>query len=133
MRKQRQRSSTRAFLVLAMVLASLWAGGLAVSAGGNHAGQLADGASLPGIESVALPDRVPAVRPSAERSDPGGRLLSLLLGLVAASLTVAFGTAARRRRFGLVPAASRSVPPQRPRPHRASAGLILPAPAVPRR
>ncbi|HEV2871439.1 MAG TPA: hypothetical protein VG409_08445, partial [Actinomycetota bacterium] len=44
------------------------------------------------------------VRPSAERSDPGGRLLSLLLGLVAVSLTVAFGIAARWRRSGLVPA-----------------------------
>ena len=104
MRMQRQQSTLRAFLVLAMVLASLWAGGPAVSAGAKHKGQLADGASLPGIESAALPDRVPAVRPSAERSDPGGRVLSLLLGLVAASLTVAFGTAARRHRSGLVPA-----------------------------
>ncbi|HEX7147909.1 MAG TPA: hypothetical protein VF512_10390 [Actinomycetota bacterium] len=104
MRMQRQHSTIRAFLVLALVLASLWAGGLAVSAGGNHAGQLAGGGSLPGIEAAALPDRVPAVRPSAERSDPGGRLLSLLLGLVAASLTVVFGVAAGRRRSGLAPA-----------------------------
>lgn len=104
MRMQRRHSTLRAFLVLAMVLASLWAGEPAVSAGTEHKGQLANGASLPGIESAALPDRVPAVRPSAERSDPGGRLLSLLLGLVAASLAVAFGTAARRRRSGLVPA-----------------------------
>ena len=117
MRMQRRHSTLRAFLVLAMVLASLWAGGPAVSAGAKHNGQLANGASLPGIESAALPDRVPAVRPSAERSDPGGRLLSLLLGLVAASLTVAFGTAARRRRSDLAPA--RFPAPSAPRGPRA--------------
>jgi hypothetical protein len=106
MRMQRRQSTIRAFLVLAMVLASLWAGGPAVSAGAKHTGQLADGASLPGIESAALPDRVPAVRPSAERSDPGGRVVSLLLGLVAVSLTVAFGVPARRRRSSLAPGRS---------------------------
>ena len=126
MRMQRRHSTIRAFLVLALVLASLWAGGLAVSAGGNHAGQLAGGGSLPGIEAAALPDRVPAVRPSAERSDPGGRLLSLLLGLVAASLTVVFGVAAGRRRCRSRRwPASRSVPPPEGlEPHPPPAGLI---------
>jgi hypothetical protein len=104
MRLQRQHMATRAFLVLAMVLASLWAGGRAVSVAGNRSGELAGSASLPGIESAALPDRLPAVRPSAERPDAAGRLLSLLLGLVAASLTVAFGIAARQRQSGVAPA-----------------------------
>jgi hypothetical protein len=103
---QRPHMATRAFLVLAIVLASLWAGGRAVSGAGSLSGQLAGGASLPGIESAALPDRLPAVRPSAERPDPGGRLLSLLLGLVAAARTVAFGSPARRRGSGVAPAHS---------------------------
>jgi hypothetical protein len=92
---------TTAIVVLAVLLGSLWAGGLAVPAAGRPAGQLTAGASLPGIEPAALPDRVPALRPSAERPDPGGRLLPLLLGLLAASLTAASGVPARRRRSGL--------------------------------
>src|SRR5918999_207955 len=63
-------------------------------------------AERPGIESAALPDRVPALRPSPERPDPGGRLLPLLLGLLAASLTVACGVLARRRCSGPAPARS---------------------------
>ena len=104
MRVNRQRQASTGLVVLAVLLGSLWAGSRAVSATGNLSGQLAGGASLPGIESAALPDRVPAVRPPAERSDSGGRLLSLVLGLVAGSLTVAFGVPARRRRSGLEPA-----------------------------
>ncbi|HET7518687.1 MAG TPA: hypothetical protein VFN05_13540, partial [Actinomycetes bacterium] len=59
---------TTAFVVVAVLLGSLWAGGLAVPAAGGPAGQLTAGASLPGIEPAALPDRVPALRPTAERS-----------------------------------------------------------------
>jgi hypothetical protein len=106
MRMQRRHSIAMASLVLAMVLASLWAGGRAVPAAGNLSRQLAGGASLPVIESAALPDHGPALRPSAERAVPVGRLLPLLLGLVAAPLTVAYGIAARRRRSGLAPARS---------------------------
>ncbi len=106
MRMRRKRSATRAFLVLAVVLASLWAGGFASSAVGDSAGRLAGSASRLGIESAALPDRVPALRPSPERPDPGGRLLPLLLGLLAASLPVASGVLARRRRSGPAPARS---------------------------
>lgn len=106
MRMRQQHSATRAFLVLAVVLASLWAGGAAASAVGDSAGQLAGSASRLGIESAALPDRVPALRPSPERPDPGGRLLPLLLGLLAASLPAASGELARRRRSGPAPARS---------------------------
>jgi hypothetical protein len=96
---------TTAIVVLAVLLGSLWAGGLVVPAAGGPAGQLTAGASLPGIEPAALPDRVPALRPAAERSGPDGRLLPLL-GLLAASLTVTYGVGARRRRSSLAPARS---------------------------
>jgi hypothetical protein len=106
MRMRRKHSATRALLVLVVVLGSLWAGGLAASAAENAAGRLAAPAALPGIEAGALPDRVPVLRPSAERPDPGGRLLPLLGGLLAASLPVASGVPARRRRSSLAPARS---------------------------
>jgi hypothetical protein len=96
---------TTAIVVLA-VLGSLWAGGLAVPAAGGPAGQLTAGASLPGIEPAALPDRAPALRPATERPGPVGRLLPLLLGLLAASLAVTQGVGARRRRSSLAPARS---------------------------
>ena len=92
-------------MVLAVLLGSLWAGGLATSAEGNPADQLAASRSLLGLEPAALLDRGPALRPAAERPAPGGRLLSLL-GLLAASLTTASGVPARRRRPSLTPARS---------------------------
>jgi hypothetical protein len=102
----RRRHATTGLVVLALLLGSLWAGGMAVPAAGNAAGKLAGSASLPGIGPAALPDRVPALRPAAERPDPSSRLLPLLLGLVAASLAAASGTPARRRRPSLAPARS---------------------------
>jgi hypothetical protein len=89
---------TTAIVVLALLLGSLWAGGQAVPAAGGPAGQLTAGAPLPGIEPAALPDRAPALRPAAERPGPDGRLLPLLLGLLTASVAVAYGVGARRRR-----------------------------------
>jgi hypothetical protein len=89
-----------------VLLGPLWAGGMTAPATGGPAGQLTAGASPPGVEAAALPDRVPALRPSAERPDPGKRLLPLLLGLLAASLTVARDLPARRRRSGRAPARS---------------------------
>ena len=88
---------TTAIVVLAVLLGSLWAGGLAVPAAGGPAGQLTAGASLPGIEPAALPDRAPALRPSVERPGPDGRLLPLLLGMLLAALAAPFGLPARRR------------------------------------
>ena len=107
MRMQRRRSTTRVFLVLAMVLASLWAGGLASSATGNAADQLAASGSLPGLEAAAPRDRVPALRPPDQRPSQSGRLVPVLLGMLAAALTVGFGVGARRLRSGL--AAGRSL------------------------
>ena len=88
---------TTAIVVLAVLLGSLWAGGLAVPAAGGPAGQLTAGASLPGIEPAALPDRAPALRPSVERPGPDGRLLPLLLGMLLAALAAPFGLPARWR------------------------------------
>jgi hypothetical protein len=112
MRVNRQRQASTGLVVLAVLLGSLWAGGGAASAVGSPAGQLASGASLSGLEPVAPPDRVPALRPSAQRPDPGGRLLPLLLGLLAASVVAAYGVPAGRRQSGLDSARSpaRSAP-----------------------
>ena len=107
MRIQRQHSATRAFLVLAMVLASLWAGGLASSAAGNAADQLASSGSLPGVEPAAPRDRVPALRPPDQRPSQSGRLVPVLLGMLAAALAVGYGVGAGRLRSGL--AAGRSL------------------------
>jgi hypothetical protein len=104
MRVNQQRHAATGLVVLAVLLGSLWAGSLAASAAGNPTDQLAASRSLLGLEPAALPDRVPALRPAAERPDPGGRLLPLLLGLLAASLTVASGVPARRPRSSLAPA-----------------------------
>jgi hypothetical protein len=106
MRVNRQQQATRTLVVLAVLLGWLWTGGLAASAEGNPADQLAASRPLPGLEPAALPDRGPALRPAAERPDPGGRLLSLLLGLLVASVAVASGVAANRRRPSLTPARS---------------------------
>jgi hypothetical protein len=107
MRMQRQHSATRAFLVLAMVLASLWAGGLATSAAGNAADRLAAGGSLPGVEPAVPRDRVPALRPPDQRPSQSGRLVPVLLGILAAAVAAAHGVGAGRLRSG--PAAGRSL------------------------
>ena len=107
MRMQRRHPATRVFLVLAMVLAWLWAGGLASSAAGNAADQLAASRSPPGVEPAAPRDRVPALRPPDQRPSQSGRLVPVLLGMLAAALAVAYGVGARRLRSGL--AAGRSL------------------------
>ena len=106
---------TTAFVVVAVLLGSLWAGGLAVPAAGGPAGQLTAGASLPGIEPAALPDRVPALRPAAERPGPDGRLLPLLLGLLtASSLSPPACLPGGAVRPGPGPAVGLSAPPRAP-------------------
>jgi hypothetical protein len=94
-------------LVLAVLLGSLWAAGLATPAAGNAADQLAASRSLPGLEAAAPRDRVPALRPPDQRPSQSGRLVPVLLGMLAAALTVGFGVGARRLRSGL--AAGRSL------------------------
>ena len=104
MRMQRQQAATRVLLVLAMVLGSLWVGGVAFSALGSSGDQLAASRSLPGIEPAAPPDRVPALRPPVQRLSQSGRLVPLLVGLLAAAFTVALGVGAGRGRVGLAAA-----------------------------
>ena len=106
MRMQRQPSATRAFLVLAMVLASLWAGGLASSAAGEVADQLAASRALPGVEPAAPRDRVPALRPPVQRPAQSGRLVPVLLGILGAACAVVYGVGAGRLRSGVARAGS---------------------------
>ena len=104
MRVHRQAQATTALVVLAVLLGSLWAGVLGASGPGTPVDQLTASRSLLGLEAAVLPERVPALYPSAERPEPGGRLLPLLLGLLAASVTVANGVLTRRRRSSPAPA-----------------------------
>jgi hypothetical protein len=103
---QRQHSAARVYLVLAMVLASLWAGGLAASAAGRSADQVAASRAVPGVEAAAPRDRVPALRPPVQRLTQSGRLVPLLLGVLATALAVAYGLGAGRLRSGLARARS---------------------------
>ena len=121
MRVHRQAQATTALVVLVILLGSLWAGVLGASGPGTPVDQLTASRSLLGLEAAALPDRAAALRPSAERPDSGGRLLPLLLGLIAASVTVANGVPARRRRAGISPAQSPVL--AAPRAPRAPPGL----------
>ena len=120
---------TTAFIeFVAVLLGSLWAGGLAVPAAGSPAGQLTAGlAAQDRAGGAAGPG--PGAAAGGQRPGPDGRLLPLLLGLLTAS--------------SLSPPACRTAAPVpagpwpgvgavRPRglgPHPASAGLI----PVPRR
>jgi hypothetical protein len=106
MRMQRQHSATRAFLVLAMVLASLWAGRLASSAAGDGADQLAASRALPGLAPAAPRDRVPALRPPVQRPAQSGRPVPLLLGILGAACAVGYGVGAGRLRSGVARAGS---------------------------
>jgi hypothetical protein len=114
---RRQEHATTGLVVLAVLLGSLWAGGLAAPAAGDPATQLTASASLPGLEPAVPPDRAPALRPPAERPNPGGRLVPLLLGMLVAWVTVAFGVRAGRPRPGS--ARARSLHPAAPHGARA--------------
>jgi hypothetical protein len=97
MRAQRQQPATRVLLALAVVLGSLWAGGLAARPTGT-ADQLAAIQTQPGIQPATLGDRTPALRPPVGRSDPTSRLVPVLLGMLVAAPAVAGAMRARRRR-----------------------------------
>jgi hypothetical protein len=105
MRTHRQQA-TIGLLVLAVLLGSLWAGALGGSGAGDPADQLTASRSPVDVEAAVLPDRAPALRPSAERPDAGGRLLPLLLGVPLAALAAAFSLRARRLGSDLAPAGS---------------------------
>ena len=132
MRVHRQAQATTALVVLVVLLGSPWAGVLGASGPGTPVDQLTATRSLLGLEAAVLPERVPALYPSAERPEPGGRLLPLLLGLFAASVTVANGVLTRRRRSSPTPAWSLVLAaPEDLAPHPASSRPD-PCPAPPR-
>jgi hypothetical protein len=95
MRVHRRQRAIMGMVVLAVLLGSLWVGGLAASAAGDPAGQLTTSRPLLGVEPAIPPHRAPALRPSAERPDPGGRLVPLLLGLLVAAIAAGHGRRAR--------------------------------------
>lgn len=99
MRTQRQQPATRVLLVLAVVLGSLWVGGQAARPA-DAPDRLAAIPTQPGFEPAALGDRVPVLRPPVGRSDPGGRLLPALLGMLVAAVAVAGRMRAGRSRPG---------------------------------
>jgi len=86
MRMDRQQQATRVLLVLAVLLASLWTGGLVASTAGDAADGLATSRAQPGIQPAALRDRALALRRPVDRPGPQGRLVPLLLGALAAVL-----------------------------------------------
>ena len=89
MRMDRQQQATRVLLVLAVLLASLWTGGLVASIAGGTADGLATSRAQPGIQPAALRDRAVAVRPLVEHPGSQGRPVPLLLGALAAALAAA--------------------------------------------
>ena len=87
MRVHRQAQVATGLVVVAVLLGSLWAGVLGASGAGNLADQLTANRLLLGVGAAVLPDRVPVLRPSAERPEAGG---SMLLGMVLGALAAAF-------------------------------------------
>jgi hypothetical protein len=116
---RRRQLGTRVLLVLAVALASLWVGGLAAGGldAGDPAAQLAAGRSLPGIDAVVAPQRLPSLRPASERPEPAGRQVPLPLGPLAVALALAYQARAGERRPGI--ARARSLAPAATRGARA--------------
>jgi hypothetical protein len=104
MRGRRRGQATTGLVALIVLLGSLWAGVLGVSGPRDPADQLITSHAPLGVEAAVLPEPPPVLGTSAERPDPGGRLLPLLLGLLAASLVVAGGRPATRGGPGRAPA-----------------------------
>jgi hypothetical protein len=96
----RQAQVATGLVVVVMLLGSFWAGFLGASGAGNPADQVTASRLLLGVEAAVLPDRAPAVRPSAERPESGG---STLLGIVLAALAAAFALRPQRLRSDLAP------------------------------
>jgi hypothetical protein len=106
MRTHRRQRATIGVVVLAALLGALWVGGLAARSTDDPAGRLTASSPLLGLEAGTPPHRAPALRPAAERPDPGGRLIPLLLGLLVAAVAAGSGLRPRRRRSTRVQARS---------------------------
>jgi hypothetical protein len=103
MRTQRQQPATRVLLVLAVVLGSLWAGGLAAPTAADAPDRLAASRAELGGEPATLRGRTPALRATVDPPSQNGHLVPLLLGLVVAAVAVAAGPCPGRRRSGAAP------------------------------
>jgi hypothetical protein len=102
-----RRLSINTLFALALVLGSLWIGGLAAAAVGDVSEYLATEHAQQRMQSAVLPDLVVVLRPAPERFSSFGRLERLLLAVL-----VSAGAAGDRRRVagprpGLTRAGSR--------------------------
>ena len=79
MQMNRKRLSINAWFALALMLGSLWVGGLATTSAGDPSDYLAKRAQQR-MQSAALPDLVVALRPAPERSGSFGRLVRVAAG-----------------------------------------------------
>ena len=98
MRVNRQQEAPGVVLVLAVVLVSLWAGSLIAPSAGNPADYLATIRSQPGVRPASFRDSAVALRATAERPGPRGRLVLLLATLAAALAGACWWRAAVQRR-----------------------------------
>ncbi len=96
MRANRQQLVTRVLLALVVLLASVSTASLAAPAAGHSTMHLTVGRTLPGIEPAILRDRLPSLHPAVERPDRSGRLVPVLMGILAAALAVAHSLGAGR-------------------------------------
>lgn len=94
MRVNRHDRIARVLLVAAVVLASLWSGGLVASAKGDPADHLAAGRPQHGIEPAARRARVLGLL--LDRPDGRGRAVPMLVGTLVAALAGAYAGRAER-------------------------------------
>lgn len=106
MRTNRRQQATRALLVLAVLVGSVWTASLGAPVAGDATNHLTTSRPLPGVEPAILQDRLPVVRPPVERPGHGGRLGPALLGVLVAALAVASRRYAGWSRPGLARARS---------------------------
>jgi hypothetical protein len=84
MQMNRQQLSINAWFALALMLGSLWVGGLETTSADDASDYLANHPQKR-VQSAALPDLVVALRPAPERSGSFGRLVRLLLAVLVAA------------------------------------------------
>jgi hypothetical protein len=112
MQMNRQRLSINAWFALALMLGSLWVGGLATTPAGDAPDYLAAKRAQQRMQSAALPDRVVSLRPAPERSGWFGRLVRVLLAFLVSAYAAGYWRRAAGSRPGLTRARlwSRSAP-----------------------
>ena len=100
MQMNRKRLSINAWFALALMLGSLWVGGLATTSAGDPSDYLAKRAQQR-MQSAALPDLVVALRPAPERSGSFGRLVRSPLAVLVAACAAGYWRRAAGPRPGL--------------------------------